>query len=636
MVASSTVLLAVLVAVAALTPGHAVAFYLPGTNPREYQAKDPIDLSVVKLTSVHTQLPYEYYTLPFCTPPSQKRLAENIGEILGGDRIMASLYHVRMNENVEFQLLDCASKPMEYTAEQVDKFRVHIREEYRAHWLLDNLPAATVISKPGESLKYAMGFPIGHFEKSNGAVALYNHINIFVKVNKDETLGLMRVVGFEVAPQSISADGTEVDATTNKVVKISDRPLYLKTLEAGEKLKVYWTYSVTFIKSDTPWMSRWDTYLQMSDAQIHWYSIANSIAIVVFLSGIVALIMVRTLNRDIARYNDEEYQDAVEETGWKLVHGDIFRPPRRTSLLVACVGGGIQIFETLLVVITLAMMGFLSPAARGSMVSTGLGLFVLLGLPTGYYSARLYKTLKGQYWKSAALLTSVLFPGIIFSTYFFLNFFVYAKHSSGAIPLGTLFRLLAMWFGVSTPCVYLGAYFGFCCLRECLFPYESPVRTNQIPRQVPPAPWYMSWPVSVLLTGILPFGAVFIELFFVFSAMWENKSYYLFGILFVVFLILVVTSALITIVMIYFFLCNEDYHWWWRSFLLSSGMAFYVLLYAIFYYVTQLDITDAVSVMLFFGYAFIIVVTFWFLTGTVGFYAAYWFVTRIYSSVKID
>lgn len=49
-------------------------------------------------SSVHTQLPYDYYSLKFCKPPGGiKEYSENLGEFLTGDRIENSPYEVRMN-----------------------------------------------------------------------------------------------------------------------------------------------------------------------------------------------------------------------------------------------------------------------------------------------------------------------------------------------------------------------------------------------------------------------------------------------------------------------------------------------------------------------------------------------------------
>ena len=121
------------------------------------------------------------------------------------------------------------------------------------------------------------------------------------------------------------------------------------------------------------------------------------------------------------------------------------------------------------------------------------------------------------------------------------------------------FGALLLWFGISTPLVFLGAYFGY--QRKGA---DFPVRTNQIPRQVPEQVWYMQPAFSVVVGGVLPFGAVFIELFFILSSIWLHQFYYVFGFLLLVVLTLAVTCAEITIVMCYFQLCNEDYRWWWR------------------------------------------------------------------------
>jgi len=85
------------------------------------------------------------------------------------------------------------------------------------------------------------------------------------------------------------------------------------------------------------------------------------------------------------------------------------------------------------------------------------------------------------------LQTATLYPALVFGTCFFLNFFIWGKHSSGAVPFGTMLSLLCLWFGISLPLVYLGYYFGF---RKQ--PFQHPVRTNQIPRQVPDQLWYMN------------------------------------------------------------------------------------------------------------------------------------------------
>jgi|TARA_B000000441_G_C21693532_1_gene321205 transmembrane 9 superfamily protein 2/4 len=145
------------------------------------------------------------------------------------------------------------------------------------------------------------------------------------------------------------------------------------------------------------------------------------------------------------------------------------------------------------------------------------------------------------------------------------------------------------------------------------------------------SPWF-----SALVGGVLPFGAVFIELFFILTSMWLHQTYYIFGILFLVYLILVLTCAEITIVLCYFQLCGEDYRWWWRSFFTSGSSALYVFMYSAFYFATKLDITRTVPTVMYFCYMGLLSLGFLMITGTVGFVSCLGFVRAIYGSVKID
>lgn len=154
--------------------------------------------------------------------------------------------------------------------------------------------------------------------------------------------------------------------------------------------------------------------------------------------------------------------------------------------------------------------------------------------------------------------------------------------------------------------------------------------------QVPDQPWYMNPLFSCLVGGILPFGAVFIELYFILTSMWLHTFYYIFGFLAMVFMILFITCVEISIVLCYFQLCSEDYRWWWRSYFTSGSSALYLFLYSGFYFYTKLDITKTVPMLMYFGYMLVISYGFFCITGTIGFYACLWFVRTIYSAVKID
>jgi transmembrane 9 superfamily protein 2/4 len=416
------------------------------------------------------------------------------------------------------------------------------------------------------------------------------------------------------------------------VISCSQDSSAYPVFDLGTSDTITFTYDVQWSESEIRWASRWDNYLKMTGGQIHWFSILNSLMIMLFLSGMVAMILLRTLHRDIAKYNElASAEEAAEETGWKLVHGDVFREPPHSMVLVACVGSGVQLFGMALVTLVFAALGFLSPAHRGGLLQSTLLLFTFMGVPGGYSSARLYKLWQGEGWKEATVFTALLLPGTVFCIFFFLNLLIWGQASAGSVPFATMFALLVLWFGISVPLVFLGAYLGY---RQPAL--EVPVRTNQMPREIPLQPWYMKPLFTSFMGGILPFGAVFTELFFIMSSIWHHQVYYMFGFLVIVFIILVITCAEISIALTYFQLTAEDYHWWWRSFLSSAFSGVYVLLYSWLYFTTRLQIEKAVSIILYFGYMLIMSLVFFATTGAIGLIATFFFVRAIYGSIKVD
>jgi len=654
------------------------AFYLPGLAPVNYckpesgsaaegskegskrnsaQSKclSTIPVFVNRLDSVESVLPYEYTHFDFCESLKDQPPSENLGQVIFGERIHSSPYNFTFREAETCKKV-CTKK---YEAkknkgdkEKLDFLRKGIMLNYQHHWIVDNMPVTWCYETDGGEKFCATGFPVGCYVTEKGdkkdtcvistafsksdTYYIFNHIQFTITVHKPKDPAEWsykvlppsagRIVKVEIEPRSYES----LDACKSNA---GNKPMGVPGVDTDDPVEITYSYSIQWADdANVKWSSRWDYILDsMPHTNIQWFSIMNSLVIVLFLSGMVAMILLRTLHKDIARYNQMDAEDAQEEFGWKLVHGDVFRPPKKGMFLSVLVGNGSQIAIMMAVTLVFACLGFLSPANRGSLMTCVIVLYVCLGTPAGYVSARIYKMYGGEKWKSNVLLTAHLCPGIVLAVFFVMNLILWAKQSSAAIPFGTLVGLLALWIGVSVPLTFVGAYFGF--KKRTI---EHPVRTNQIPRQIPEQSVYTRPLPGIVMGGVLPFGCIFIQLFFILNSIWSHQTYYMFGFLFLVFIILIVTCSEATILLAYFHLCAEDYHWWWRSFLTSGFTAVYFFLYCIHYFFSKLVIEGAASTILYFGYTFLLAFIFFLFTGTIGFLSTFWFVSKIYSVVKVD
>ncbi|KAL4318429.1 hypothetical protein GQ457_18G003980 [Hibiscus cannabinus] len=634
-------------------------FYLPGSYPHKYVVGDPLSVKVNSLTSIDTEMPFSYYSLPFCKPQEGvKDSAENLGELLMGDRIENSPYKFKMYTN-ETEIFLCQSNKL--SADDFKLLAKRIDEMYQVNLILDNLPAIRYTKKEGFTLRWT-GYPVG--VKVQNVYYLFNHLKFNVLIHKYEETNVAHVMGtgdaVEVMPTD-SKGGSEVpgymvvgfevvpcsvvhDANLVKKLKMYGKypsPIKCDSTAVSMPLKegepIVFTYEVAFEKSDIKWPSRWDAYLKMEGSKVHWFSILNSLMVITFLAGIVLVIFLRTVRRDLTRYEELDRESQVqmneELSGWKLVVGDVFRAPSNPALLCILVGDGIQILGMAIVTILFAALGFMSPASRGTLITGMLFFYLILGIAAGYGAVLVWRTIgcgDSKGWISVAWKAACFFPGIAFLILTILNSLLWGSHSTGAIPFSVFVILLLLWFCISVPLTLVGGYFGAKAQH-----IEYPVRTNQIPREIP-AQKYPSW-LLVLGAGTLPFGTLFIELFFIMSSIWMGRVYYVFGFLFIVLILLVVVCAEVSLVLTYMHLCVEDWKWWWKSFFASGSVAIYIFLYSINYLIFDLkSLSGPVSATLYLGYSLLMVLAVMLATGTIGFLSSFWFVHYLFSSVKLD
>lgn len=133
---------------------------------------------------------------------------------------------------------------------------------------------------------------------------------------------------------------------------------------------------------------------------------------------------------------------------------------------------------------------------------------------------------------------------------------------------------------------------------------------------------------SLLLTGILPFGAIFVELYFIMTSLWTSKIYYMFGFLFLCYGLMIMTTAATTVLLVYFLLCAENYRWHWRAFAGAGMTGFYVFINAFIFWITRVSFGGLTGAVLYVGYSALIGFLVFILTGMLFVHEPGWRVLR--------
>lgn len=532
---------------------------------------------------------YEYYSLPFCKGEKKaiSHYHETLGEALQGVELEFSGLDIQFKKDTPLTRY-CS---VTLNEQDFNAFKYALKNRYWYQMYVDDLPIWGIVGEAGEQ---------------DDDLYIWTHKKFEIGYNEDQIV--------------------EVNLISEHKVKLT---------KGGE---LPFTYEVKWKQSTTPFHDRYDKYLDPGFFQhrIHWFSIFNSFMMVIFLVGLVSMILMRTLRKDYARYSKEDDLDDMErdlgdEYGWKQVHGDVFRMPSFPTLLSSLIGSGYHLVAVTLVVICFVIMGDLY-MGRGSIMSTIIFVYAATSPINGFFGGSLFSRLGGKNWIRQMVVSAALLPGLVCCSTFLINFVAMYYGASRAIPFGTMVAITSICLFVILPLTLVGTVLG----RNLYGQPNNPCRVNPVARPIPEKKWFMEPSVIVLVGGILPFGSIFIEMYFIFTSFWAYKIYYVYGFMLLVFLILAIVTVCVTIVCSYFLLNAEDYRWQWTSFLSAASTALYVYFYSFYYFFFKTKMYGFFQTVFYFGYMAIFSIALGLICGTFGYVGTSLFVRKIYSTVKID
>mmetsp|Transcript_68246 Transcript_68246/g.192402 ORF Transcript_68246/g.192402 Transcript_68246/m.192402 type:complete len:632 (-) Transcript_68246:116-2011(-) len=406
-----------------------------------------------------------------------------------------------------------------------------------------------------------------------------------------------------------------------------------------EGAKLEFSYSVHWEDTTKPFSDRHSRYLdpKFFEHKIHWFSVVNSFMLCLFLCAVVAIILMKTLKRDFTRYsvNEAEELDTMdgsgEESGWKQINGDVFRRPDNLALFTVFHATGCHLACTVLFVLLFAIANSYY-AQRGATATSFVISYLCTVIVGGYEGGRVYRTFGGQHWKRTMFYQCTFMPALVLITFIVINTTAILYRSTMTVPFKTILIILVGFAVLCVPLHTVGTLLG----RRTAAEKSFPCRVHHLKRPIPTKHW-MFVPAMVLTAGVVPFGCLFIEMYFIMSAVWsQNKIYYVYGFMLAILLLLFLVIVCVSITCTYVFLNAEDYRWQWHAFLSCSATAGYVFIYTLHYFYNSTQMTGFLQTLYYFTTSLNFCIGLGLFCGSLGFLGASKFVYLIYSNIKAE
>jgi transmembrane 9 superfamily protein 3 len=243
-----------------------------------YEPREPVSVWANKIGPFdNPHETYQFYTLPFCRPEQMVEHApDGLGEVLEGNRLIRSLIEINFLETVEHKRY--CEIPMDERRAVI--FAEAVRQNYWYQFIVDDLPMWAMLGARFQAAPEDAADAAAAAGKTAAAAAaaseprpyIYTHKRFDFAVNGDRFI--------------------EANLTSGDPVPITP----------GQAIVL--TYSAYWHATDHAFAYRYSRYLDFNffEHQVHWFSIVNSFMMVMFLVGLVAMILMRTLRNDFAKY----------------------------------------------------------------------------------------------------------------------------------------------------------------------------------------------------------------------------------------------------------------------------------------------------------------------------------------------
>lgn len=562
-----------------------------------YQESEEVVVYTNKIGPIRNSFEtYDFFSVPGCYPTQMTSKQPSIGQALAGE----SLYQFPARVNFGVNITEATVCKYKGKEADMDRWMQMVKEQYSYQFVIDDLPVWATFGtiKDNESM-------------------VFLHRSFYFGINN------------------------------NQIVNVTLKTERPAAIRAG--VMYVFTYSVEFSPSTTSFDERFANYYDEDFFQprIRWFSIINSTLIVCFLIAVVAVIISRTLRADYSKMDEQrrlryEGHDTLDDSGWKQLYADVFRPPSSPSLFCAVLGSGVQLLTLFASAIVIGALDSLHPSPEHVLITYCVALYAVTSLIAGYVSGSSFIEFTSispslsRLWMRCLGLTVILVPILVAVCGVITNSIALLYGSAQAIHLAGVAYIVALWLCVSCPLTLCGTILARYAFRRNEKKMEVP-HVNQIPRLIPPPSRKLLSPTPLFLfSGVLPFISIFIELYLVFSSIWLYKLYYLYGFLEMTCAIYVIVTGCTSVAATFALLSSENHLWRWRSVSFGASCSLYVFLYSVYFYVFKTRMSGFYMFMFYFSYSIAFCVLLACVGGSIAYFAASMFVNRIYVRVKGD